>query len=343
MPCAAPEGRRSRARPGRGGSRAGWYGSSSSRASEIGNPQVVPEFLEVVEGEFFHLVGGVAAFEVRAESVALDRFGQDHGGFALEFGRCLVRGVDLAVVVAAALEVPDLVIGQVRDQVLGLRGLAEEVFADEPAGFGLVGLVVPVGGFVHDLHQRPVGVAGEQVIPFPAPDDLDDVPARAAEERLEFLHDLAVAAHRPVQALEVAVDHEVQVVQVLVRGELEQAAGLGLVHFAVAQERPDLLVGGVFQAAVVQVPVGLGLVDRVHRPDAHRHGGEFPELRHQPRVRVGGQGVAGLGLFLPEPVQVLLGQPAFHERAGVHARGRRGPGRRPGPRRRGGPCRGRSG
>ncbi|MCY1224120.1 hypothetical protein D9M72_362650 [compost metagenome] len=283
--------------------------------------QVVPERLEVVEGEFLHLVCGVAAFEVRAEAVALDRFGQDDGGFALEFGGCLVRGVDLAVVVAAALEVPDLVIAQVRDHVLGLRGLPEEVLADEPAGFGLVGLVVPVRGLVHDLHQGPVVVLGQEVIPFPAPDDLDDVPARAAEERFEFLHDLPVAAHRPVQALQVAVDHEVQVVQVLVRGELEQAAGLGLVHFPVAQERPDLLVGGVFQAAVVQVPVGLGLVDRVHRPDAHGHGGEFPEPGHQPRVRVGGQGVPGLGLFLPEPVQVFLGQPAFHEGTGVHAGG----------------------
>ncbi|MDQ0767698.1 hypothetical protein QF031_000447 [Pseudarthrobacter defluvii] len=286
-----------------------------------GNAQVIPEFLKIPDSELLHLVGGVAALEVRAEAIALDGVGEDDGGFALEFGGGFVRGVDLAVVVAAAFEVPDLVIGQVRDEVLGLRGFAEEVFADEPAGFGLVGLVVAVDGFVHDLYQGPVGVAGEQVIPFPAPDDLDHVPARAAEERFEFLHDLAVAAHRAVQALEVAVDHEVQVVQVLVGGKLEQAAGFGFVHFPVAKERPDLLVRGVFQAPVVQVAVVLGLVDRVHRPDAHGHGGEFPEVRHQARVRVGGQGVAFAGLFLPEPVQVLLGQAAFHERPGVHAGG----------------------
>ncbi|WP_374114889.1 hypothetical protein, partial [Pseudarthrobacter sp. R1] len=50
------------------------------------NPQVVPEFLEVVQGEFLHLVGRVAALEVGSESVALDGFGEDDGGFALEFG-----------------------------------------------------------------------------------------------------------------------------------------------------------------------------------------------------------------------------------------------------------------
>ena len=39
-----------------------------------------------------------------------------------------------------------------------------------------------------------------------APQDLDHVPARAEEQRFELLDDLAVAAHRPVEALQVAVD-----------------------------------------------------------------------------------------------------------------------------------------
>ncbi|MDI2037355.1 hypothetical protein PJL15_04502 [Paenarthrobacter nitroguajacolicus] len=285
-----------------------------------GDAEVVTEGFEVFHGQFLHLVGRVAALEVRSQAVALDGFGQDHRGFALELGRCLIGGVDLAVVVSAAFEAPDLFVVQVRDHVLGLRGLAEEVFPDEPAGLGLVGLVVTIGGFVHDFHQRPVGVRFEQGVPLTAPDDLDHVPARTAEERFEFLHDFAVTAHRPVQALEVAVDHEVQVVQVLVRGELEQATGLGLVHFPVPEERPDLLVRGVLDPTVLQVPVGLGLVDRVHRADTHRHGREFPEVRHQARVRVGGQGVAFLGLFLTEPVQILLREAAFHERPGVHPR-----------------------
>ena len=75
-----------------------------------GDAQVVAEGFEVFHGEFLHLVGRVAALEVGSESVALDGLGQDHGGFALEFGRGFVRGVDLAVVVAAAFEVPDLVV-----------------------------------------------------------------------------------------------------------------------------------------------------------------------------------------------------------------------------------------
>src|SRR4029079_14682421 len=101
-----------------------------------------------------------------------------------------------------------------------------------------------------EVAQGAVVVAGEQVVPLAARDDLDDVPAGAAEEALELLDDLAVAAHRSVEALEVAVDDEREVVESLVRGDLQLAATLDLVHLAVAEERPDLLVGRVLDAAV---------------------------------------------------------------------------------------------
>ena len=195
------------------------------------------------------------------------------------------------------------------------------MLADEGAVFGLVGLVVAVRGLVHDVDQRVVFVLVEQGIPLAAPDNLDDVPAGTAEEGLKFLHDLAVAANRAVEALQVAVDHEGEVVELLVGCQLKQAARFGLVHFAVAEEGPDLLLGGVLDAAVLQVAVRLSLVDRVHRANAHGHGGEFPEVRKGVRVRVGRQGVALSGLLLAESVHVLFAQASFEERAGVHAGG----------------------
>ena len=112
-----------------------------------------------------------------------------------------------------------------------------------------------------------------------------------------------------------------QVVQTVVGRQLQQPAGLRLVHLAVAEEGPDPPVGGVLDAAVAQVAVELRLVDRVHRADAHRHRRELPELRHQPRVRVGRQAVRGLGLLLPEAVEVVLAEPALEVGPGVHARG----------------------
>ena len=81
--------------------------------------------------------------------------------------------------------------------------------------------------------------------------------------RLQLLDDLAVAADRAVELLQVAVDHPGEVVQLLAGGDADRAERLRLAHLTVAQERPDALVGGVLDAAVVQVAVEPRLVDRV--------------------------------------------------------------------------------
>ena len=60
----------------------------------------VAERLEIVEGHLLHLVRGVAAREVLAQEVALDRVGEDDRGRPRELGRRLVRGVDLVEVVS---------------------------------------------------------------------------------------------------------------------------------------------------------------------------------------------------------------------------------------------------
>ena len=78
-----------------------------------------------------------------------------------------------------------------------------------------VALELAVDGGVHLVEQHAVLVLGEQLVPLRAPDDLDHVPAGAAEDGLELLDDLAVAAHRAVEALQVAVDDEDQVVELL--------------------------------------------------------------------------------------------------------------------------------
>ena len=285
------------------------------------NPDRVAEVLEVLQRKLFHLVGGVAALEVGAERVALDGLGQDHRGLALVFHSGPVGGVHLAVVVAAALEIPDLGVGDLGHQCLGARVAAEEVVAHICAVIGLVGLEVAVRRGVHQVHQRAVLVGVQQGVPFAAPHHLDDVPAGATEEGLQLLDDLAVAPHRAVEALQVAVDDEGQVVQRLVGRHLDQAAAFRLVHLAVAQERPHVLVGGVLDAAVVQVVVEPGLIDGIHRAQAHRHRRELPELRHQSRVRVGRQPTTGMAVLLAEAVKLVCGQPALEERPGVDAGG----------------------
>src|SRR5262249_23573304 len=85
-----------------------------------------------------------------------------------------------------------------------------------------------------------------------------------------------------------------------------------------AEEGPDVLVAGLFQAAVLEVAVEAGLVDGADGAQAHRHGGELPEGWHEPRVRVRGQ-PATLGQLAAEVEQGLLGEAALAEGGGVEA------------------------
>ncbi|MCY1228082.1 hypothetical protein D9M72_403790 [compost metagenome] len=186
------------------------------------------------------------------------------------------------------------------------------------AALALEVLVLAVDALFHALQQLAALVLGEQLVPAGAPEHLDDVPARATEHALELLHDLAVAAHRAVEALQVAVDDEHEVVQALSARERDGAERLGLVHLAIAHKGPDLARRRVGETAAVQVLQEARLVDRHQRAEAHRHGGELPEVGHEPGVRIRRDAVA-LGL-LPVVEQLLLTEPPFEKSARVDAR-----------------------
>src|SRR5690606_522736 len=160
------------------------------------------------------------------------------------------------------------------------------------------------------------GVPGQGRVPVAAPDGLDDVPAGATAVAFPLLDDLAVAAHRAIQALQVGVDHEAQVVQALAPGNGDRAQARDPDALAVAPPAPDLAVGFRHQAAAFQVLEVARLVDRGDRAQAHADGGRLPVLGHQPRVRVGADAAAVD--FHAEVVQLRFADPAFHERARVH-------------------------
>src|SRR5208283_3421341 len=126
-------------------------------------------------------------------------------------------------------------------------------FADVGAVLALEVLILAVDAFFHALEQQAVDIGRDQPVPAGAPDHLDDVPAGAAELGLELLDDLAVAAHRPVEALEVAVDDEDQVVEPLAPGRAGARQALRLVGLAVAEERPDAAPLRARQSAAFQV------------------------------------------------------------------------------------------
>ena len=104
--------------------------------------------------------------------------------------------------------------------------MPKNCFADVGATLGLEVLILAVDAFFHALQQQAARVACEQLVPIGAPQDLDHVPAGAAECRFEFVDDLAVAANRAIEPLQVAVDDEDQVVELLARPERQRARAI---------------------------------------------------------------------------------------------------------------------
>ena len=72
-----------------------------------------------------------------------------------------------------------------------------------------------------------------------------------------------------------------------------------------------MLVRGVLDSAIVQVVIEPGLIDRVHRAQAHRYRRELPEVGHQPGVRVGRQSTARVAVLLAEAVEAVGTETAF--------------------------------
>ena len=281
-----------------------------------GNVEARAEFAEFVFVQLLLLVRDVAAFAGFAEAVAFDRVRQNYRRRAVVFDGGFVRGVNFSRIVAAEPQAAELLVGERLDQFQQLRARTEEMFADVCAGLDDQLLVFAVDHFAHALDEKAFGVALENRIPLAAPQDFDDVPSGAAERRFELLNDLAVAAHGTVEALQIAVDDEDQVVEFFAGGQGDGAERFRFVGFAVAEERPDFRICDRLKSAIFQVTIEARLIDGHDRAEAHRNGGEFPEIGHQPGMRIGGKAAAGLQ-FTAKIFELLFGEAAFQKCARI--------------------------
>src|SRR5690625_1024436 len=150
----------------------------------------------------------------------------------------------------AAVEPPNVLVGHVGNHFTKLVIGAKKVLAHVSTIIGPVFLILAINRLFHALAQNALGVASQQRIPIGAPDHLDDIPTGAAEKPFKLLNDLAVAAHRTVEALQVAVDHKDEVVEMLAPGQRNGTQRLRLVHFAIAEKAPYRALAGIGHAAI---------------------------------------------------------------------------------------------
>ena len=92
----------------------------------------VPESLEVIQGELFHLMGCVSTLEALTKAITLHCLRDNDGWLAFVRQSSLVGRVDLLVVVATTLEAPNLVIAVTLNKLLGSLVTGKEVVANEP-------------------------------------------------------------------------------------------------------------------------------------------------------------------------------------------------------------------
>ena len=159
-------------------------------------------------------MSGISSFGLGAQSESLDGVSQNNRWCPLVFGGRLECSVDLDRIVSAASQMFDLAVAQMFHQFQQIGMATEEVLADVIARFDAVLLELAIDHFTQRLHQDSRFILFEQRVPVASPDELDDVPARAAEDPFQFLDDLAIASNWTVKSLQVAVYNPGQVVEV---------------------------------------------------------------------------------------------------------------------------------
>ncbi len=182
-----------------------------------------PEGKELILIQLFLLVGNVLALAAFSEAVPLDGFGENDGGAAGVLNGLVVGCKYLLRVMSSAPQSLKLLVGHVLDEFKQVRILAKEILSNVTAGLDNIFLVLAVHDLAHTAHKCPVFIPVEKRVPVIAPDDLDDIPSGSAEGGLQFLDNFAVTPHGPVQALQVAVDDENEVVEILARRQRHRA------------------------------------------------------------------------------------------------------------------------
>ena len=109
---------------------------------------------------------------------------------------------------------------------------------------------VAIGCGIHQIDERSIAIGGQELIPFATPHNFDDVPAGPTEQTLKFLDDFSIPANWAVEALQVAVDNEDQIIELFAGGKADGTDCFNFVHLSIAQERPNFLLGRILDAAM---------------------------------------------------------------------------------------------
>ena len=114
-------------------------------------------------------MGRVQTLARLAHAETFDGLRQDHRGRAHVSDRGCIGRIDFFRIVAAAIEVPNLLVRHIGDHLLEFRVLAEEMLARVGAALGFEILILAIHALFHHALQETLRVALQQRVPTPAP------------------------------------------------------------------------------------------------------------------------------------------------------------------------------
>ena len=141
-------------------------------------------------------------------------------------------------------------------------------------------MIIAIDALFHALTQDSLVILSQQAVPPAAPDHFDYVPVGTAKAALQLLNDLPIAPHRAIQALQITVNHQYQVVQFFPGGDTNSAENFWFIRLAVANVAPDSATVFLLETTVLQVLGKASLVDCGRGGETHGGIGHLPELRH---------------------------------------------------------------
>ena len=136
------------------------------------NSEARAEHLQLVFVQLFLLVRDVLAFARFAQSVALDRLGQDDGRCAGVIDRRAVSGVHFDRIVPAQPHARQLVVGEMLDHLQQPGIGAEQILPEIGSALDKIFLILPVADFAQPPDQQAIAVVLNEVVPIGAPDAL---------------------------------------------------------------------------------------------------------------------------------------------------------------------------
>ena len=172
-----------------------------------------------------------------------------------------ISSINFARVVTSQAQAAQRFVRKRLNKLKQARVAAKEMLARVGAGGNDELLILAVDQLAHTLDEQAFGIAFQNRIPFAAPKHLDHVPAGAAERGFQLLNDLPVATHGTIQALQVAIHDEDQIIELFPGCQRDRAKGFRLVRFAVADERPNLCIGSRLQTAIFEIAIEARLID----------------------------------------------------------------------------------